>query len=218
MGRSELGISSHLIMCFQRHLSQKSALEILQQAMPYKDKIIAVGLDGAEQGHPPENFVLVFEKAKEAGFLTVAHAGEDGPSDNIWSVIEDLLVSRIDHGVRCTDDDKLVQHLIASRIPLTVCPLSNVAFKVFKDMSGHNIVRLLERGVCVTINSDDPAYLGGYMVANFMAVANAFNLSKPEMAKFSWNAIEASFLQPDEKALLKQRLQHYLDMNFKPII
>lgn len=217
-GHSTLGLSSCLIMCFQRDLSEQDALETLQQAMPYKDKIIAVGLDSSEQENPPEKFAQAFEMAKQAGFLTVAHAGEDGPAANIWSALEQLQISRVDHGVRCTEDEKLVEHLAASRIPLTVCPLSNVKLGIFKEMSEHNIAALLERGVCVTINSDDPAYIGGYMVDNYMAVANAFKLSKAEMAKFSWNAIEASFLSPDDKAVLQARLQHYLDLNFRPII
>ena len=217
-GYSTLGISNRLIMCFQRDLSEQDALETLQQAMPYKDKIIAVGLDSFEQENPLEKFTQVFEMARQAGFLTVAHAGEYGPVANIWSAIEQLQVSRVDHGIRCTDDDELVEHLVSSRTPLTVCPLSNVKLGVFSKMSEHNIAALLERGVCVTINSDDPAYCGGYMTDNFMAVANAFKLSKPEMAKFSWNAIEASFLIPDEKTALQARLQHYLDLNFRPII
>ncbi|MCW8330251.1 adenosine deaminase [Photobacterium sp. SDRW27] len=217
-GREKLGISSHLIMCFLRHLSEEAAFETLKQAMPYREKIIAVGLDSSEQGHPPEKFRHVFQQAKEAGFLTVAHAGEEGPAENIWNALKILQTSRIDHGVRCTDDELLVNHLVASRVPLTVCPLSNVKLKVFSDMSQHNIAELLEKGVCVTINSDDPAYFGGYMTANFTAVATAFKLSKTDIAKFSQNAIEASFLQPEQKAALQQRVQHYLNMHLKPII
>ncbi|MGF1729139.1 adenosine deaminase [Photobacterium kasasachensis] len=217
-GRSTMEITSRLIMCFQRDLSQDEALETLQQAMPYKDNIIAVGLDSSEVGNPPEKFAQVFEKARQAGFLTVAHAGEDGPVDNIWHVLEQLQVTRIDHGVRCTDDEKLVEHLVSKRIPLTVCPLSNVRLGVFSAMNEHNIADLLERGVCVTINSDDPAFFDGYMIDNFMAVANEFKLSKKDMANFSSNAIEASFLTSDEKAALHARLQHYLDLNFRPII
>ncbi|GAB3517246.1 adenosine deaminase [Photobacterium alginatilyticum] len=217
-GCSTLEITSRLIMCFQRDLSQEEALETLQQTMPYKDSIIAVGLDSSEVGNPPEKFAQVFEKARQAGFLTVAHAGEDGPVDNIWHVLGKLQVARIDHGVRCTDDEKLVEHLVAAQIPLTVCPLSNVRLGVFAAMDEHNIADLLERGVCVTINSDDPAFFGGYMVDNFMAVANAFKLSKKDMARFSSNAIEASFLTSDEKEALHARLQHYLDLNFRPII
>jgi len=217
-GRKNLGISSHLIMCFLRHLSEEAAFDTLKKAMPYRDKIIAVGLDSSEQGHPPEKFRHVFKQAKDAGFLTVAHAGEEGPAENIWNALEMLQTSRIDHGVRCTDDERLVNYLRASRVPLTVCPLSNVKLKVFSEMSQHNIAQLLEKGLCVTINSDDPAYFGGYMTANIAAVAAAFKLSKMEIAKFSQNAIEASFLSADEKAALQQRVQHYLNMHLKPII
>ncbi|MGF1682142.1 adenosine deaminase [Photobacterium minamisatsumaniensis] len=217
-GQEKLGISSQLIMCFLRHLSEDAAIETLRQALPYKDKIIAVGLDSSEQGHPPEKFQRVFKMAREVGFLTVAHAGEEGPANNIVKAIELLHVSRVDHGVRCTEDAQLVRQLIQSKMPLTVCPLSNTKLKVFADMSEHNIVQLLEQGVRVTINSDDPAYFGGYMNANFMAIATTFNLSKQTVAQFTEHAIEASFISDTEKSVLHERLQHYLAIQFKPVI
>jgi len=157
-GREEFGISSRIIMCFLRHLDEAHAMETLKQALPHKDKIIAVGLDSSELGHPPEKFTRVFTKAREEGFLTVAHAGEEGPASNINDSLELLKVSRIDHGVRCVEDDDLVEYLAKTRTPLTVCPLSNTKLKVFEQMEDHNIVELLRKGLCVTINSDDPAY------------------------------------------------------------
>ncbi|PSW20532.1 adenosine deaminase [Photobacterium sanctipauli] len=217
-GEAKLGISSQLIMCFLRHLSEDAAIETLQQALLHKDKIIAVGLDSSEQGHPPEKFQRVFEMARDAGFLTVAHAGEEGPPENIINAIELLKVSRIDHGVRCTDDSHLVEQLAATNMPLTVCPLSNTKLKVFSDMSEHNIVELLDKGVQVTINSDDPAYFGGYMNANFMAIATTFDLPKQRLAQFTRNAIDASFIDEVAKAKLHERLNHYLDVQFKPVI
>ncbi|GLT13739.1 adenosine deaminase [Vibrio algivorus] len=201
-GREELGISSQIIMCFLRHLDQDSAFETLKQALPFKDKIIGIGLDSSEQGHPPEKFKEVFEAAIGHGFLTVAHAGEEGPATNIHNAMKLLGVSRVDHGVRCVEDSGLVKQLIADRTPLTVCPLSNTKLKVFENMSDHNIVDLLRQGLCVTINSDDPAYFGGYMTDNFMAVAEALPVSLEELQAFSLNAIEASFISDEEKQRL----------------
>ncbi|MGO2498724.1 MAG: adenosine deaminase [Vibrio litoralis] len=208
-GREELGISSQIIMCFLRHLDQDSAFETLKQALPFKDKIIGVGLDSSEQGHPPEKFKEVFEAAIEHGFLTVAHAGEEGPAANIHNAMKLLGVSRVDHGVRCVDDPELVKQLIEDRTPLTVCPLSNTKLKVFEDMSDHNIVDLLRQGLCVTINSDDPAYFGGYMTDNFMAVAEALPVSQEELQAFSLNAIEASFITDEEKQRLVDQVTHF---------
>lgn len=201
-GREELGISSQIIMCFLRHLDQDSAFETLKQALPFKDKIIGIGLDSSEQGHPPEKFKEVFEAAIGHGFLTVAHAGEEGPATNIHNAMKLLGVSRVDHGVRCVEDSDLVKQLIADRTPLTVCPLSNTKLNVFENMSDHNIVDLLRQGLCVTINSDDPAYFGGYMTDNFMAVAEALPVSLEELQAFSLNAIEASFISDEEKQRL----------------
>lgn len=209
--KTQLGISSRVIMCFLRHLDEQSAFVTLEQALAHKDKIIGVGLDSSEVGHPPEKFARVFAKALEAGFLTVAHAGEEGPVANIYNSLELLKVSRIDHGVRCADDPNLVVSLAQSRMPLTVCPLSNTKLKVFEEMKQHNIVDLLRQGLCVTINSDDPAYFGGYMTDNFLAVADSHMLTQEELAQFSRNAIEASFISESEKQRLISRLDEFVD-------
>lgn len=209
----ELGISSQLIMCFLRHLDEDSAFETLKQALPYKDKIIAVGLDSSEEGNPPEKFKHVFQEAINQGFLTVAHAGEEGPAQNISDALSLLGITRIDHGVRCVEDEDLMEQLIAKRTPLTVCPLSNTKLKVFNTMREHNIVELLRKGLCVTINSDDPAYFGGYMNDNFLAVANAHPLTKNELAQFSINAVEASFISPHAKEDLIAQVRQYLAEN-----
>ncbi|MDT8868432.1 adenosine deaminase [Vibrio fluvialis] len=208
--KQELGISSQLIMCFLRHLSEDDAMLTLQQALPYKDKIVGVGLDSSEQGHPPEKFQQVFRQAREAGFIAVAHAGEEGPALNIRNAIDLLGVQRVDHGVRCVEDAALVQELKQTRMPLTVCPLSNLKLKVFTEMEQHNIVELLRQGLCVTINSDDPAYFGGYMTDNFMAVAKAHPMSHQELAQFTLNAIEASFISDAEKARMNANVYEVL--------
>ncbi len=198
-GEKQLGISSQIIMCFLRHLDEESAFTTLEMALVHKDKIVGVGLDSSEKGHPPEKFQRVFEKALAEGFLTVAHAGEEGPVSNIYNSLSLLKTTRIDHGVRCVDDPQLVQQLAEQRIPLTVCPLSNLKLKVFETMDEHNIVELLRQGLCVTINSDDPSYFGGYMTDNFLAVANAHSMTKQELAQFTLNAIEASFVDDAHK-------------------
>ncbi|MGF1733813.1 adenosine deaminase [Photobacterium satsumensis] len=217
-GETELGISSGLIMCFLRDLSEEDAIETLKHSISYRDDIIGVGLDSAELGNPPQKFERVFAMARNTGFKTVAHAGEEGSADYIWGAIEALHVDRIDHGVRCSDDPKLVDYLVVHQVPLTVCPLSNVKLNVFADIAEHNIVDLLKQGVLVTINSDDPAYFGGYLNDNYLAVAEAFDLTKQDVAKFSENAIQASFLSGEKKRLLQQKLEHYLEIQFRPII
>jgi len=189
----KLGISSQLIMCFLRHLSEDEAFATLQQATPFLDKIIAVGLDSSEQGNPPEKFSQVFSKARELGMLCVAHAGEEGPAEYVWTAINDLKVSRVDHGVRSIDDPALMKHLIDEQIPLTVCPLSNTKLCVFENMSQHNILQMLEKGVCVTVNSDDPAYFGGYMTENFIALAQSLNMTEAQAKQLVRNSIDASF-------------------------
>lgn len=209
-GLEQLGITSRIIMCFLRHLDEESAFEVLEMALPHKDKIIGVGLDSSELGHPPEKFERVFSKARDEGFLTVAHAGEEGPVSNIYNSLELLNVSRIDHGVRCADDEQLVALLAESKMPLTVCPLSNTKLKVFDEMRDHNIVELLRRGLCVTINSDDPAYFGGYMTDNFRAVAESHALSREELALFTRNAIDASFVSEAEKRVLHEKLNGFV--------
>lgn len=197
--KTKLGISSELIMCFLRHLSEDDAIETLQQALPFKDKIIGVGLDSSEVGHPPEKFERVFTQAREAGFLIVAHAGEEGPAEYVWQALDLLKVNRVDHGVRSEEDPALMQRLAQERMPLTVCPLSNLKLCVVNDMRDHNIQRLLEQGLCVTVNSDDPAYFGGYMNDNFIAIADALNLTEAELKKLAINSFEASFLDDAEK-------------------
>lgn len=197
--KAKLGISSHLIMCFLRHLSEDAAFATLEQALPYKDQIIAVGLDSSEVGHPPSKFERVFAKAREAGFLVVAHAGEEGPAAYVWEALDLLKVNRIDHGVRSEEDPELMQRLIAEKMPLTVCPLSNLKLCVVDDMQQHNIRRLLQQGVHVTVNSDDPSYFGGYMNENFIAIAEALDLSNEELKQLAINSFEASFITDTEK-------------------
>jgi len=190
---AQFGISSQLIMCFLRHLSEEEAFKTLTQAEPFLDMIIGVGLDSSEQGQPPEKFSRVFAKARDLGLLTVAHAGEEGPAEYVWTAINELKVSRIDHGVRSMDDSELMKHLAVTRMPLTVCPLSNTKLCVFDDMSQHNILLMLEQGVCVTVNSDDPAYFGGYMTENFQALAGFLEMSQSQAIELVRNSIEASF-------------------------
>lgn len=197
--KTKLGISSHLIMCFLRHLSEDAAFATLEQALPYKDQIIAVGLDSSEVGHPPSKFERVFAKAREVGFLVVAHAGEEGPAAYVWEALDLLKVNRIDHGVRSEEDPELMQRLIAEKMPLTVCPLSNLKLCVVDDMQQHNIRRLLQQGVHVTVNSDDPSYFGGYMNDNFIAIAEALDLSNEELKQLAINSFEASFITDTEK-------------------
>lgn len=197
--KAKLGITSHLIMCFLRHLSEEVAFKTLEQALPYKDRIIGVGLDSSEVGHPPSKFERVFAKAREAGFLVVAHAGEEGPAEYVWEALDLLKVNRIDHGVRSEEDPELMQRLIAEKMPLTVCPLSNLKLCVVDDMQQHNIRRLLQQGAHVTVNSDDPSYFGGYMNDNFIAIAEALDLSNEELKQLAINSFEASFISDTEK-------------------
>lgn len=205
-GESCLGITSHLILCFLRHLSEQAAFETLTMAEPFLDHIIAVGLDSSEQGHPPEKFSRVFAKARTLGLLTVAHAGEEGPADYIWTAINDLQVSRVDHGVRAIDDSELMAHLVETQMPLTVCPLSNTRLCVFDKMSEHNILNMLQQGICVTVNSDDPAYFGGYMTENFLALAQDLNLSEEQARQLVLNSINASFADEAGKQVMRLQL------------
>jgi len=195
--QEKLGISSQLIMCFLRHLSEEKAFETLEQALPFKDDIIAIGLDSSEVGHPPAKFERVFAKAREAGFLIVAHAGEEGPPAYIWEALDVLKVNRIDHGVRSEEDEQLMARLIAEKMPLTVCPLSNLKLCVVNDMGEHNIRRLLQKGVHVTVNSDDPSYFGGYMNDNFIAIQQALDLSNDELKQLAIHSFEASKTEMD---------------------
>jgi len=204
-GEERFGISHQLIMCFLRHLSEEEAFDTLKQAEPFLNLIIGVGLDSSEKGQPPEKFSRVFAKARELGLLTVAHAGEEGPAEYIWTAINDLKVSRIDHGVRAIDDAALMQVLVKAQIPLTVCPLSNTKLRVFETMADHNILQMLEMGVCVTVNSDDPAYFGGYMTENFDAL-KVLNLTEQQALQLVNNGIDASFASSKRKQAMRNIL------------
>lgn len=204
-GETELGISSRLILCFLRHLSAESARETLEQAIPFREQIVGVGLDSSEMGHPPSKFVKVFEEARRHGFRVVCHAGEEGPPDYITEALDLLQAERIDHGVRCMEDAALVERLAAEQIPLTVCPLSNVRLCVFKEMSEHPLKRMLEAGLLVTVNSDDPPYFGGYVNENFSAVQAALKLSRNDLIQLARNSFTASFLpEADKQKLLAE--------------
>jgi len=205
-GEKELGISSFLIMSFLRHLSEKEAFETLKQSLPFKDKIIGVGLDSSEVGHPPSKFERVFEACAKEGYKIVAHAGEEGDSSYIWEAIRLLHVNRIDHGIACDEDDKLVDFLIKKQLPLTICPLSNVKLKTVPTMQEHNIIKLLRLGVLVTVNSDDPAYFGGYVNENYEALVEALSISEKELRELVKNSFKASFLSDAQKEYYLMRL------------
>ena len=198
-GESKLGITFELIMCFLRHLSAEDAMTTLQEALPHKKQIRAVGLDSSEVGHPPAKFAEVFGQARHEGFLTVAHAGEEGPPEYIWEALDLLKVERIDHGVRSLEDPALVERLAKEQIPLTVCPLSNVKLRVFDTLQEHNLKELLDAGLCATINSDDPAYFGGYIGDNFLQTQQALNLGIDDIRTLAKNSFTASFLSEEEK-------------------
>ncbi|ATD65037.1 adenosine deaminase [Neisseria weixii] len=202
----EWGISSRLIMCFLRHLSEESAFETLDRALPFHDKIIGVGLDSSEVGHPPSKFERVFAKAREHGFLAVAHAGEEGPPQYVYEALDLLKVARIDHGVRSEEDYALMQRLIDLQMPLTVCPLSNLKLSVVNHLSAHNLHRMLQRGVLVTVNSDDPAYFGGYVNQNFIELAEALDLSNEDIRMLCKNSFKASFISDAEKEAWYRRI------------
>ena len=195
----EFRLTYKIIMCFLRHLDEKSAFKVLDQAIEHKDKIIAVGLDSSEKGNPPSKFKNVFKKAIKEGFLTVAHAGEEGPPEYIWEAINLLEVKRIDHGVQCLKDEKLTKELIKKQIPLTVCPLSNIKLCVFKDLKEHNLKKMLNEGLMVMVNSDDPAYFGGYLNTNLLETQVSLNLSLMEIKNLIINSFKSSFLTEKEK-------------------
>jgi len=195
----ELGISSKIIMCFLRHLDEQSAFKTLDRALKHKDKIVGIGLDSSEIANPPCKFERVFKKAMKEGFLTVAHAGEEGPPKYIWEALDLLKVKRIDHGIRCLEDEKLVQRLRNDQIPLTVCPLSNVKLCIFEKLKDHNLKKLLDKGLIITVNSDDPAYFGGYLNTNFIECQIVLNLTKEDIKRLVVNSFRSSFLSEDEK-------------------
>ena len=195
----EFGLTSKIIMCILRHLDESSAIKIFDNALDHKDKIIGIGLDSSEVGHPPSKFKKLFQKAIEKGFLTVAHAGEEGPPEYIWEAINLLKVKRIDHGVQCIHDEKLVQKLKNDQIPLTVCPLSNVKLCVFNKLEEHNLKKMLDKKLMVMINSDDPAYFGGYVNKNLIDCQTALNLSMEEVKTLIINSFKSSFMKEEEK-------------------
>jgi adenosine deaminase len=197
-GEDELGITSRLILCFLRHLPEEAALATLDEALPFRDSFVGVGLDSSEAGHPPSDFQKVYARARSEGLLAVAHAGEEGPPEYIVEALDLLDVRRIDHGVRCMEDPVLVERLVAEHVPLTVCPLSNVKLRVFDTLEHHPIRHMLERGLMVTINSDDPAYFGGYIGDNYAATAEALGMSRDEMRRIARNSFNASFLTDAE--------------------
>jgi adenosine deaminase len=209
LGRRQHGISSNLIMCFLRHLSAEQAMETLEMALPFRDWILGVGLDSSELGHPPMKFAKVFARARQAGFRRVAHAGEEGPPDYIWQALDLIGAERIDHGVRVLEDASLVRRLAKEQIALTVCPLSNVRLGVFPSISHHNLKQLLDAGLLVTINSDDPAYFGGYVSDNFIAAQEALDLSRGDVERLAANSFTASFLSAEAKRTLLDELKSY---------
>ncbi len=206
---AELGISAKLILCFLRHLSEDDALETLEAALPHRHHFIGVGLDSGERGNPPQKFARVFAKARAAGLHVVAHAGEEGPPEYIRAALDVLGAERIDHGVRCTADPDLVARLARERTPLTVCPLSNVKLRVFPTLADHNLPALLDAGLCATINSDDPAYFGGYLNQNFVDTFDALpQLSARDAYTLARNSFEASFAPAGDKARWISALDH----------
>lgn len=213
LGRRQYGISSNLIMCFLRHLSAEEAMGTLEMALPFRDQILGVGLDSSELGHPPMKFVEVFVRAREAGFRRVAHAGEEGPPSYIWQALDLLGAERIDHGVRALEDAALLRRLAKEQIALTVCPLSNVRLGVFPSIRQHNLKRLLDAGILVTINSDDPAYFGGYVSYNYVAVQEGLNLNREDIVQLAANSFRASFLPAEDKRILLDELESYRQRN-----
>lgn len=210
-GEKKYGISSKLIMCILRDKSEEDGMKALDAALRHKDKIVGVGLDSAEVGNPPVKFEGLFQRARKEGFFAVAHAGEEGPpKPYVWDALDKLGVVRIDHGVRCDEDDELVERLIKDRIPLNVCPISNVKLKVFGTIKDHNLKRMLDRGVLVTVNSDDPAYFGGYITKNFIEASKNLCLDKADIIQLTKNAIEASTLGAEGKTKLLEELDLFI--------
>jgi adenosine deaminase len=207
--RTRYGITSGLILCFLRHLPEDEALATWRAAAPFRDRLLGVGLDSGERGNPPSKFARVFAEARDAGLHAVAHAGEEGPAAYIREALDVLAIERVDHGVRCDEDPALVAELAQRRIPLTVCPLSNVKLRVVRDLRDHNFARLLRAGVAVTVNSDDPAYFGGYVGDNYRALADALELTAGELVTVAENAARAAFLAPAARDQLLARIQYH---------
>jgi adenosine deaminase len=208
-GERQLGVTSRLILCFLRHLSAEAAMETLERALPHRDGIIAVGLDSSEKDNPPVKFRDVYDRARAEGFLAVAHAGEEGPPEYIWQALDVLKVQRVDHGEKCTKDERLVNRLVAEQMPLTVCPFSNVKLRVVPELRKHNFAQMLRRGLFVTINSDDPANFGGYVGDNYVGTARALDLSRDEMFRVARNSFSASFLPEADKQRHLQAVDDY---------
>ena len=208
-GERALGITWRLIMCFLRDQPQTSAFEMLERALPYRDVIAGVGLDSAEAGHPPSDFAEVFARAREAGFATVAHAGEEGPAEYVTEALDLLHVTRIDHGVRAVDDPALQRRLVRERIPLTMCPLSNLELQVTPDLAQHPLKRLLDAGLRVTVNSDDPAYFDGYLADNYAAAQRALGLTRADIVALARNSITASWLPAARQSLLLEEIDAF---------
>ena len=209
-GRLQYGITSNVIMCFLRHLSAEEAAQTLELALPFRDQIVGVGLDSSELNNPPMKFAQVFARARAAGFRRVAHAGEEGPPGYIWQALDLLGAERIDHGIRAVEDTTLMQRLAKEQVALTVCPLSNVRLRVFPSINQHNLKSLLDAGLLVTVNSDDPAYFGGYIGDNYIAVQDALNLSHEQLKQLAANSFAASFLTPENKSILLNELESYV--------
>jgi adenosine deaminase len=208
-GRARLNVTSGLILCFLRHLSEAAAMRTLDEALPYREWILAVGLDSSEVDNPPVKFRDVYDRARESGLLTVAHAGEEGPPAYVWEALDVLKARRIDHGVRSIEDERLVARLVEEQIPLTVCPLSNVKLRVFPDLKSHNLKQMLDRGLLVTVNSDDPAYFGGYVADNFRDTAAALDLSREQLLQLARNSFVASFLPEESKRAYLDELTRF---------
>lgn len=208
-GRERLGVGSRLIPCFLRDRDADEAKATLEQALRYRDRLIAVGLDSAERGNPPVKFKEVFDRARDAGLLTVAHAGEEGPADYVRQALDVLRVARVDHGNHAADDPALMERLARERVPLTMCPLSNLRLQVVPDLRSHPLRRMLDNGLLVTVNSDDPAYFGGYINENYRAVQEALGLSNDELARIARNSFHAAFLPEEEKRALARRVDEH---------
>lgn len=209
--QAEWGMSGALIMCFLRHLSEEDAFATLEQSLPFRGQFIGVGLDSSERGHPPEKFARVFARCKELGLHLVAHAGEEGPPEYIRTALDVLHVERIDHGVRCLEDVALTQRLARDKVPLTVCPLSNIKLRVFDRLADHNLLKLLDAGLTVTVNSDDPAYFGGYVNDNFVQMFEALPLAKDHAYRLARNSFSAAFLDGETKRKLLDEVDAFFE-------
>lgn len=209
----KLSLNARLILCFLRHLPEEAAMKTLDEALPHKDKFFAVGLDSSEVGNPPAKFKNVYKKAADNGLVCVAHAGEEGPADYVWEALKELKIQRVDHGNHSLDDEKLVKELATRQIPLTVCPLSNLKLKVVRDLRDHPLKKMLANNLLVMINSDDPAYFGGYVEENYEAIAEALNLTREDIFMLAKNSFKATFLTPEAKQQYIQAVDDYVRNN-----